>query len=92
MCCSPQSRPGSPEGLKKAFNISEKQFFQVCLMALSLAQDWKSVDELVTTKVRQFLAQAHTLWSAQDVFVILLVFECCPCALESLLLLSFTWE
>ena len=47
-------------------------------MALSLAQDWKSVDELVTTKVRQFLAQAHTLWSA------LLVFECCPCALESL--------
>jgi len=46
-----QNRPASPEGLRKSFNISEKQFFQVALFTLCLQQDWSALDTLLTTKV-----------------------------------------
>ena len=54
-----QNRPASPEGLRKSFNISEKQFFQVALFSLCLQQKWSALDTLLTTKVSYLHPGCH---------------------------------
>lgn len=54
------------------FSISEKQYFQVCLVGLTLCQNWTEIDTLLTTKVEYnsqnclscsalYIADAHAL-------------------------------
>ena len=46
-----QDHPCSPTALRTMFSISEKQYFQVCLVGLTLCQNWTEIDTLLTTKV-----------------------------------------
>ena len=45
-----QTRTANPESFKKLFSVSEKQYFQVYLLALCITQNWSGVDMLVTSK------------------------------------------
>lgn len=41
---------GNPEELRKLFNIPERQYFQMDLLALALNRDWKGVGSMLTSK------------------------------------------
>ncbi len=45
-----QNNTGSPVYIRRLFNISEKQYFQMYLLALCIDEDWDALDSLVTTK------------------------------------------
>lgn len=45
-----QRSTGNPEELRRLFNIPEKQYFQMDLLALALNKDWRSMSTLLTTK------------------------------------------
>jgi hypothetical protein len=54
-CCkqhftSPPTHTCNPEALREMFKISEKQYFQVCLLAFTLRQNWTAIENLLTTK------------------------------------------
>lgn len=54
-CCrkhwnEPENRTCSPEGLKKLFQISDKQYFQMSLLALAINRKWSEIEALLTTK------------------------------------------
>ncbi len=46
----PQTNTASPVALRRQFNIPEKQYFQMCLLALCVDEDWPAIEDLVTTK------------------------------------------
>ncbi len=46
----PQTNTASPVALRRQFNIPEKQYFQMYLLALCVDEDWRSIENLVTTK------------------------------------------
>ena len=40
----------SPEELRKLFNIPERQYFQMDLLALALHRDWQGIGSMLTSK------------------------------------------
>lgn len=53
-CCrnhrGQERNTGNPEDLRKMFNISERQYFQMDLLALALNRDWKGIGSMLTSK------------------------------------------
>ena len=45
-----QRSTGYPEELRKLFNISERQYFQMDLLALALHRDWRGIEGMVMSK------------------------------------------
>lgn len=45
-----QRSTGNPEELRKLFNIPERQYFQMELLALALRRDWSAIGAMLTTK------------------------------------------
>ena len=45
-----QKQTGNPEELRRVFHISERQYFQMDILALALHRDWKTIEGLLTTK------------------------------------------
>jgi len=45
-----QTNTASPVALRRQFNIAEKQYFQMYLVALCIDEDWEALDAIVTTK------------------------------------------
>ena len=60
-----QTHVCSPEALRTMFSISEKQFFQVCLLGFTLCQNWTAVDGLLTTKVHCICTCIYT-WNLSN--------------------------
>lgn len=45
-----QRSTGNPEELRKLFNVPERQYFQMELLALALRRDWSAIGAMLTSK------------------------------------------